>query len=302
MATIGMYRAGQWCARRLPAGAAYWLADRIADVYHLASRRDRRIVRENLRAILGDEPRPLRIATRDVFRSFARYLADFLRIRRVDRAFIERHVEVTGLEHVERARADGRGIIALTAHLGHWELAGMAVQALGHPVSAVALSHEDALVNELFVTQRTTQGMEVIPMGQATRRCLASLREGRVLALLGDRDFSHHAAISALLFGRPTWIPRGPAILSIKTRRPVVPGFLVRLAGERFRLVFEPPIYPSAAGANEATVEQLTRRYVAVMERYIRAYPTQWFLFQPFWHRAQEPMRDRYRVGTGVAA
>ena len=300
MATIGMYRIGQWCATVLPTGAAYWIADRLADAHHLASRRDRRIVRENLRAILGDAPRPLRQATREVFRNFSRYLVDFLRIRRVDHAFIERHVEVAGLEHVDRALAGGRGAIALTAHLGHWELAGMVTQALGFPVSAVALSHRDAQVNDLFVTQRTSQGMEVIPMGQATKRCLAALREGRVLALLGDRDFSHHAAINTTMFGRPTWIPRGPAVLSLKTRRPVVPGFLVRLGGQRFRLIFEPPIDPSTDGAEEATVERLTRRYVAVMERYIRAYPTQWFLFQPFWHRAQERMRDRYRVAAGT--
>ncbi len=288
MATIGLYRMGQWCAATLPRGCAYRLAERLADGYRWFVPREARIVQENLRPILGDDPARLRAAAREVFREFGRYLTDFLSPQHIDRAYVAAHIEVTGLEHVEAALADGRGAIALTAHVGHWELCGRITQALGYAVSAVALPHQDPRVNAFFDEQRTRHGMQVIPMGRAGVACLRVLRQRRLLALLADRDYSHHAAVSTAFFGRPTWIPRGPAVLSVRTGRPVVPVFLLRVAGDRFRLVFEPPIYPSS-GADEARIVQLTRQYVAILERHIRAHPTQWFMFQPFWRQYELP-------------
>ncbi len=303
MATIRMYHAAQWCATVLPTDWAYWLADRLADAHRLTYSGDAQIVRDNLRAVLGQESPHLETATREVFRHFGRYVVDFLRRRRIDQTFVKHHVDVQGQRHLDAALADGRGAMVLTAHLGHWELAGMVTQALGYALSAVALRHEDPEVDAFFVRQRTIQGVEVIPMGQATRRCLTTLRQRRLLGLLCDRDFSQHAAISVEMFGKPTWIPRGPAVLSLKTGRPVVPGFLVRLQRDRFRLAFEPPIDPPThAGHDEAAVLALTRQYVAVMERYIRAYPNQWLIFEPFWQQGADKTRERYRRLTGVVA
>ena len=125
-------------------------------------------------------------------------------------------------------------------------------------------------------------------MGRAGAACLRVLRQRRLLALLADRDYSHHAAVSTAFFGRPTWIPRGPAVLSVRTGRPVLPVFLLRSSGEHFRLVFEPPIHPPG-GTEETRIVQLTRQYVAVLERHIRAHPTQWFMFQPFWRQFDPP-------------
>ena len=295
---IFLYRLGQWLARGLPERGAYWLGARLADLYRWCAWRDARVVRENLRAVLGDDRGRVDHATRELFRQFSGYLVEFFRIRTVDRAFIASRVEVTGLEHLTGAIADGRGAIVLAAHLGNWELAGGVIHALGVPISAVALNHPNPRVTEFFNRRRRAYGLGVIPMGQATRPCLTALRQRRVVALLADRDFSHHAAVSVPFFGRLTWIPRGPAVLSVRTRRPVVPVFLVRLQPGRFRLICEPAIPPPETADDEATVEALTRQYVAVMERVIRAYPAQWFLFHAFWH----PWQSHSQTAVGVPA
>ena len=41
-------------------------------------------------------------------------------------------------------------------------------------------------------------------------------------------------------------------------------------------------------GDREAALGANVRRYVAILERYIRAYPEQWYCFYPFW---EDPSR-----------
>jgi lauroyl/myristoyl acyltransferase len=52
-----------------------------------------------------------------------------------------------------------------------------------------------------------------------------------------------------------------------------VPGFVVRTAPGRYRVQVEPPVTGARA------LETLA----ATLERYVRAHPEQWFVFEPVW-------------------
>lgn len=40
--------------------------------------------------------------------------------------FIKEHIEMRGLEHLDAALAEDKGVIILTAHVGNWEWMGAA--------------------------------------------------------------------------------------------------------------------------------------------------------------------------------
>ena len=61
-------------------------------------------------------------------------------------------MKVENREYVDRVVARKKGVIALTAHLGNWELGGVTLALLGYPISVVALSHKEARVDAMFVT------------------------------------------------------------------------------------------------------------------------------------------------------
>jgi KDO2-lipid IV(A) lauroyltransferase len=103
-----------------------------------------------------------------------------------------------------------------------------------------------------------------------------------LLALVADRDFFGHG-IEVPFFGKLTRIPTGPAWFSLKTGAPIVPSFMVREETGHFRFVLEPPIYPPAGLSRDDAIVQITKNCVAAMERVIRRYPTQWYIFQPYW-------------------
>jgi KDO2-lipid IV(A) lauroyltransferase len=108
---------------------------------------------------------------------------------------------------------------------------------------------------------------------------------------MGDRDFTKNGLTSEL-FGKNARIPRGPAVFAYRLASAVVPAFMVREADDTFRLVFEEPLFADASKDEASSVEELMKRYVAVMEAYIRKYPTQWYAFKSIWERdAEEDMR-----------
>ena len=127
--------------------------------------------------------------------------------------------------------------------------------------------------------------MTVIPMNSAMRKCLEALQENKLIALMVDRDFTMKGEVLDFL-GRPTLIPKGPAILSLKTGAPIIPVFIVRQNNERFLLSISEPIFPPQIVDGEVKKEDLTalmKKYVAVIENAIRRYPTQWLIFREFW-------------------
>ena len=88
----------------LPLRLGYWLGHRVADVYALVHPGSRATIQENLRVVLaGASEQKVRECGWRTFRSFARYLIDFLRASRVHDAFIEKHVRLEGREHLDAA-------------------------------------------------------------------------------------------------------------------------------------------------------------------------------------------------------
>jgi len=248
----------------------------LSDLQWRRAHADRRAVQANLSLVCGRPVAADAAAVREVFRNFGRYLLEFFSCSRI----AEPRLAVEGEEHLAAARRRG-GAIILTAHLGNWELGAACLQRLGVPMSVVALPHADARTDRLFNALRRRHGMEVIPLGvpQATARCLRSLRAGRCLGLLGDRDFSGHE-ISATFCGRPVLLPRGPATLSLRAGAAVVPTFLLREGRWSFRLCIEPPIWPQRGTSAAGAIECLTQTYAGVMERYLKRYPEQWVMFR----------------------
>ena len=272
------FRLAQWMGEVLPVELGYRLAERLEDAWRWLSPNDRRGVRANLSAVCDGRAEDAAPAAREVFRNFGRYLLEFLTVHRQAPMVFT----VSGYDHVVRASQGGRGVIMLTGHFGNWELGAVALSRMGFPMSVVALSHRDPRLTRLFDRQRRRCGIDVIPLGpEASPRCVAALRQGRVLGIVGDRDFGSEG-VSVSLLGRPVTVPRGPATFSLRTGAPLIACFMERTGRWRFHFHIDPPLYPTRdAGASEEVL-RLTQAYVAAFERYIRRCPAQWVLFRPF--------------------
>jgi KDO2-lipid IV(A) lauroyltransferase len=174
--------------------------------------------------------------------------------------------------------ARARGVIFATAHLGNWELGGRLLAQRGRPTHVVLAAEEDPSV-EAFLRQ-STNGMRFVTLGQPTTSLalLAALRRNEIVALQGDRPTRGPSDVPMPFFGAPAIFPLGPFRLAAASGAPVLPVFSVFAEEDRYRIYVEAPIGVDRGG-KEAGLAQL----VAILERYLAAFPDQWFAFYDVW-------------------
>lgn len=278
-----IYKLGRQLVLKPSLRTCYKIAIVSADIYYFFAREDRRHLKENLKIVLKTEDQKLlNKYVKNVFRNFAKYLVDFFRFSKLSGSYIMSHVKIEGKEKIDKAMAAGKGAVILSAHFGNWELAGAVVGSLGYPLHVIALDHKDKRINNFFLEQRACVNMKVIPIGAQLKNCFKVLRKNKFLAILGDKDFSNNG-ISTEFFGRSCLLPKGPAFFSLRTGAPIIPCFMIRNEDDTFRLVFGDPIEHTKSGDKEADIKSLMQRYVAVIEKYVKEFPDQWYVFRKVW-------------------
>ena len=279
-----LYRMGVFFALILPVKFSYFMACLFADGFYCISAKDRKAVTDNLSIIMNGskDEKTLRGMARQVFRNFAKYLVDFFRFQIIDEDYVKKFVRISGENNMKAALAMGKGAIALSAHIGNWELGGSALSLAGYPVSAVVLTHQNRMINDFFTHQRLKGKVRPIEIGATLKSCYKILRSNNILALLGDRDFTKSGLVLDF-FGRPAQIPRGPAAFSYRIGSAIVPTFMIRQPDDTFTLFMEEPILPDPSETEDAAIVNLTKKYLSVIESYIKAYPTQWHVFRNIW-------------------
>ena len=115
-----------------------------------------------------------------------------------------------------------------------------------------------------------------------------ALEENLCVAIQGDRDVSGTGRRMPF-FGKSASFPVGPFRLAQASGAPIFPVFVLQEDDGRYRTVVEEAIrVPNARGdEGDAAVVAALERFVTTMERTIRAYPSQWYLFTRFWETAR---------------
>ena len=258
--------------------------------YHLA-RRSRHRTLANLTLAYGDEKSGDQIGRLggSVFRELGRNVVDVARLPRITAANGQDLVRTEGFSHLETAYAEGKGVIAVSAHLGNFELMGAFLAHKGFPVTVVAAPLFDPKLDALLLKNRVRGGLNVVPRDRATSAVLRALRKGHVVGLLVDQD-TRGAGIMVPFFGMPARTSAGPAILADRTGAPIVPMAIRRLADDTHLLSVRPAI--RSAGRTPEEVATTTKAYTAELERFIRKAPAQWVWMHDRWKTYRQSRPD----------
>ncbi len=213
---------------------------------------------------------------RKSYESFARNTIDVLRSDAWDEEEIRARVEIAGLEYLDKARALGKGVLALTLHLGNFELAPRALALAGVPVSSVARRLRNPLLFAKLAAWRRAAGAELIDRKQAAPKILRALREGRAIGLLIDQYSSPSRSVLVPFFGARCSTSAGLATLALRTGAPVVPFCTFRDGPDHHRAMFLPALEFRPSGDRRRDIEDLTARCNEVLEGLIRRHPEQW--------------------------
>lgn len=182
---------------------------------------------------------------------------------------------------LQQIRSERRGCLLVSAHIGNWEWLGAWYSLTYGDLGVVAKPMHNPRSERLIRRIRQRFGIRRFSTRDRLPRALMEhLRAGGIAAILPDQDARRQGAFIPF-FGRAASTATGPAALAIRLGVPMVPGFLLREAPARFRLVLGHPMHPQP-GADPRTEEiRLMREYHGQLENVIRRAPAQYF----WWHR-----------------
>jgi KDO2-lipid IV(A) lauroyltransferase len=272
---------------RLPRRLAYALAIVIARFAFLFARRARRTLQENLRAALPKvSDRELRLLVWNNFRNHSKAYADLMRLPSARVEDLRALLHVDGVEHLETARAYGRGVLVVSAHMGSWEVAAAIWSATIAPVSLFAEELEPRELYEWYRLTRARLGISVLPLNRTgLKQVIRALQAEEMVVTAIDRDILG-TGIVVDFFGRPAHIPEGPAAIALRMGTPLLPVCVYRLADDTYQAVGYPPIVAKPTGDREQDVREVMQKLVAHLEEIIRAHPDQWHMPHRVWEGA----------------
>jgi KDO2-lipid IV(A) lauroyltransferase len=148
---------------------------------------------------------------------------------------------------------------------------------------------DDPRLDDVASTLRTRFGTEIIPRGPSAGRQLArALSKNKVVGLLVDQDIPSVPGVFVPFFDRLAWTPSGAAMLALRMRCPIVPGFIHRRPDGTHVAKIQPPLAVPVAGSLEDRVTELTAAATAAIEWQVRAWPEQWVWMHRRWRTRPE--------------
>ncbi len=239
-----------------------------------------RRMEENISATLGQEIANLAERRALVWRAWqnlARTVLDTTSIMHYSKEKIIAKVALTGEEHLTAALKQGKGVLALSAHLGSFTMIGARLAASGYPFSVVVKHPAHKGFAQLTDDYRSQVGIHTIaakPRREAVRGILKALRQNRIVLVIADEFKSGDVLVD--FFGLTLPAPRGPATLALRTGAVTLPMFATRQADDSLTLSIGAPIEPVMGDDLEASVLATTALYTRHLEQAIRRYPSQW--------------------------
>ncbi len=260
----------------------------LGTVAYAFARRRRVIALDNLRQALGGErsEAELRAICRASFQHLGIVLAEFLRLPTLTASALLDRFHVTGLEHVREARASGRPLVLITAHVGNWEWLCAAQTHLGVGAVIVTRHAHVGAVDRFWQGRRARCGVETVDSAGSLAQILRLLREGRPVGLAIDQHEGGTSAVRVPFLGREAGTTKTPALLAARTGCAVLPAWSWRDVDGLHHATFGPEIPLQEGATLEETVSLTTRAYSTWLEGVVRAHPEQWLWVHRRWKPA----------------
>ncbi|WP_203416901.1 phosphatidylinositol mannoside acyltransferase [Jiangella ureilytica] len=279
---LWLYSTGWKAVQHMPEKAAYRSFRTIADFFWRRRSPSVRRLELNYARVGKWSPDELRELTRLGARSYMRYWCDAFRMSEWSHERILDRVRVVDEYRLRDALAAGRGVVVPLPHMGNWDWAGAWACLTGAPLATVAERLRPEKLYERFVTYREALGMTVHPLGgDGVMGALAGhLDRGGLVCLPAERDLSRRG-VPVTLFGEPTRMPAGSAMLALRTGAALIPATLAYEGQEpdhRLVIRFHEPVEPPEERGERLAI--MTQSIADAFEVGIRANPEDWHMTQ----------------------
>lgn len=219
---------------------------------------------------------------RGMWDNFGRIFAEYPHIDDITKSGNDTRVEIAGRHHADCVTDPAGGGILISGHFANWEIFALTAEGMGIPYSQVYRPANNPLVDRIAMRMRRLQPDRIIPKGPAgARKTVEILRRGGRIGMLVDQKMNDGIAVP--FFGHDAMTAPAVAHLARRYGCPVVPVWLERLDGCRFRITFHPPM---RARRSEEPSEDIRAMMIEIndfLEQRIRERPDQWLWLHRRW-------------------
>ncbi len=273
----------------LPGSAAIGFGRSVAWLGYRLFGKLRRVGHRSLAIACPDKPEAEREQIlKDSFASLGRTLGvvgGFGRVTQANiRDLIELELDAEFTKRFEKARAEKRGMIVLTGHIGNWELFALAFSMFFGPANLLSRKMDNPKIDAMVERMRSSFGNRQIDKTNAAAPILKALRNGECVGILADVNTHPKEGVFVPFFGVDACTTAGVAMLALRANALIVPMFAVwdKTAG-RYKMINEPIIEPQETGDRKADILRITAEFTAAIERVVRKYPEQWIWIHRRW-------------------
>jgi Kdo2-lipid IVA lauroyltransferase/acyltransferase len=192
-------------------------------------------------------------------------------------------------EELDHVLSRGKGMLAISAHIGNWEYLASVCSKAGKNMAAVINRQHNPYTDRWLKNIREQDGGVRCYYNETggLLRIVKHLRQNGVVALLAD-EAAPSGAVQAPFFGRETATTPGPARLHLKYGAPLMCYFCVRQVDGKYLLTSDGPYHVEPTGEFDRDCRTVMTLINQKYEAVIRKYPDQWYsLLYPKWNQQE---------------
>lgn len=249
------------------------------------------VVAHNLRTAFPEySAAQLRECTRRYYQGYADVLVEIIKSARLSHTELHARVQCVNVELAREYLQRGKPVLLLAAHQCNWEWMLLALSAdLGWPLDAAYKPLVNGWAEREMQALRCRFGARLVPAPRLLADIIARRKIVRAIALVADQEpvSSEHKYWTRFL-GRDSAFFLGAEELSRTLRYPALFVAMRRVRRGHYQIEFLPLADPEQ---ETLCAGEVTERYVACVERQIRAAPADWPWSHKRW-RLKKPLYD----------
>lgn len=269
----------KWAMGRLPRWFISAVLNGLFALAVVGLKKQKNICQKNLRSVYGTAKTDQEYTrlTVDCIKNIGHSMTDLLYyVERPDQ--LSRIVEVEQEDRLKRALGEGKGVIAITAHLGNFPLLFVSLVQRGYKINVIIRPMRNKTFSRFMYDlceQWKINMIQTVPARNFLKESLGALKRNELLFILLDEVVDQNAGVMVDFLNNKVYRAAGPMLFHQRTGSPILPIFIAK-EDNRFRIFIEPPLALeknlSPQDNDSRNISSLTR----VIEFFVKKYPVQW--------------------------
>lgn len=270
----------KWLVRVLPRGVVSLLTESLFSVAFLFLKRLKAICLKNLCMVYGNskDQQEYKRMIKECIKNIGRTMIDLLYF--VERPqVLSKNTFIHNEDYLKQTLKLGRGVIAVSAHLGNFPLMFVFLSRKGYKINVIIRPMRDSsfsvFMYELCAKWNINM-IQTLPKKKFIKEAFSVLRRNEILFILSDEVAPKGEGVLVDFFKHKVSRAIGPMLFHNHIGSPIVPIFVAKDKKKIFHIFVEKELKVEKALSEDENNIKNTSDLTRILEGFVQKFPTQW--------------------------